>query len=305
MGFGGDISPLETGPDTLGVHSSTMSRAAQGRGGTVGGFDSFPGLQGLAAPADGMGVNAHLPQPRRRRSLRPIGRAPGHYTRQLVLRMRMRALLMIGLFAVFTVLVGRVAGFNHVLFEVAEIGLLCVCFTVTRYVLPVVERYDRGAQGEEYVGAILEELRADGWLVIHDAELERSNVDHIVLGPAGLFTIETKSNPGPISVQRLHGRLIRQVQLQKERVEKLVDAPVEPLLVYSRARVDRPGRRRKGIRVLEAAMVPGFLEEHPRELSDERLAELSERLVAVFADARRSGAARQAPVERIAAAKRA
>jgi len=213
----------------------------------------------------------------------------------------MRALLMIGLFAVFTVLVGRVVGFHHVIFEVAEIGLLCVCFAVTRYVLPVVERYDRGARGEEYVGSILEELRADGWLVIHDAELERSNVDHIVLGPAGLFTIETKSNPGPISVQRLHGRLIRQVQLQKERVEKLVDATAEPLLVYSRAHVDRPGRRRKGIRVLEANMLPGFLEEHPPVLSDEQVAELGERLLATFA-AKSTVAPRPASVERLAAA---
>jgi hypothetical protein len=247
-----------------------------------------------------MSVNAHLPQPGRRRTPRPIGRAPGQYTRQLVRRMRMRALLMIGLFAVFTVVVGRLAGFNHVVFEVSEIALLCVCFTVTRYVLPVVERYDRGAQGEEYVGSILEELRADGWLVIHDAELERSNVDHIVLGPGGLFTIETKSNPGPISVQRLHGRLIRQVHLQQQRVEKLIDAPVEPLLVYSRARVDRPGRRRKGIRVLEAAMLPGFLEEHPRALTDERLAELSERLLTTFGKAA-SHAPRHFRVERLAA----
>jgi hypothetical protein len=199
--------------------------------------------------------------------------------------MRMRALLMIGLFAVFTVVVGRLVGFHHVIFETSEIALLCVCFGVTRYVLPVVERYDRGAQGEEYVGAILEELRSDGWLVIHDAELQNSNVDHIVLGPAGLFTIETKSNPGPISVQRLHGRLIRQVQLQRERVEKLVDATAEPLLVYSRARVDRPGRRRKGIRVLEADMLPGFLEEHPRVLSDEEVAELRQRLQDLFAPA--------------------
>jgi hypothetical protein len=250
-----------------------------------------------------MGVNAHFPQPRRSRRLNPIGRAPGQYTRQLVTRMRMRSLLIIGLFAVFTVLVGRLAGFNHVVFEVSEVALLCVCLLVTRYVLPVVERYDRGAQGEEYVGAILEELRADGWLVIHDAELERSNVDHIVLGPAGLFTIETKSNPGPISVQRLHGRLIRQVQLQKERVEKLVGATAEPLLVYSRARVDRPGRRRKGIRVLEADMLPGFLEEHPRELSDERVAELSERLLDVFTGPASRGH-RPAGVERLAAAAR-
>ncbi len=120
-----------------------------------------------------MRVNAHLPHAHRRRSVPPIGRAPGQYTRALVLRMRMRALLMIGLFAVFTVVVGRLVGFHHVVFEASEIALLCVCFGVTRYVLPVVERYDRGAQGEEYVGAILEELRSDGWLVIHDAELQQ------------------------------------------------------------------------------------------------------------------------------------
>jgi Nuclease-related domain len=247
-----------------------------------------------------MGVNVHLPQ--LRRSPPSTGRAPGQYTRALVRRMRMRALLTLGLFAVFTVLVGRVFGFDHVVFEVAEIALLCVCFAVTRYVLPVVERYDRGAKGEEYVGAILDELRSDGWLVIHDAELQHSNVDHIVLGPAGLFTIETKSNPGPISVQRLHGRLIRQVQLQRERVEALIGEPVEPLLVYSRARVDRPGRRRKGIRVLEADMLPGFLEEHPRALNDARIAELRARLLTTFdvqpGRLRRPRADRLAPASR-------
>lgn len=234
-----------------------------------------------------MCVNAHLPRLSRHRAAPPLGRSPGQYTRALVRRMRMRALLTLGLFAVLTVAVGRVVGFNHVLFEIAEVALLCVCFAVTRYVLPVVERYDRGAKGEEYVGAILEELRSDGWLVIHDAELEQSNVDHIVLGPAGLFTIETKSNPGPIRIQRLHGRLIRQVQLQRARVEKLLDATAEPLLVYSRAEVDRPGRRRKGIRVLEADMLPGFLEEHPRVLDDEEIARLRDRLLQAFPPERR------------------
>ncbi len=247
-----------------------------------------------------MGVNAHFPQLRRHPP--STGRAPGQYTRALVRRMRMRALLTLGLFAVFTVLVGRVFGFDHVVFEIAEVALLCVCFAVTRYVLPVVERYDRGAKGEEYVGSILDELRTDGWLVIHDAELQQSNVDHIVLGPAGLFTIETKSNPGPISVQRLHGRLIRQVQLQRERVEALIGESAEPLLVYSRAHVDRPGRRRKGIRVLEADMLPGFLEEHPRVLSDEQIAEVRARLLATF-DAK-TGRPRRPLADRLAAASR-
>ena len=94
------------------------------------------GYQALGGRADGMSVNAHLPQLPRQRGAAPAGRVPGQYTRALVRRMRMRALLTLGLFAVFTVVVGRVAGFDHVLFEVAEVALLCVCFAVTRYVLP-------------------------------------------------------------------------------------------------------------------------------------------------------------------------
>ena len=41
--------------------------------------------------------------------------------------------------------------------------------------------------------------------MIHDASLGRGNVDHILIGPAGVFTIETKSHPGPVRVSRVHG----------------------------------------------------------------------------------------------------
>ena len=33
-------------------------------------------------------------------------------------------------------------------------------FVISRYVLPLVERRDRGASGEEHVGALLDELPA-------------------------------------------------------------------------------------------------------------------------------------------------
>ena len=67
--------------------------------------------------------------------------------------------------------------------------------------LPLVERHDRGATGEEQVGGLLDALRGNGWHVIHDASLGNGNVDHILIGPAGVFTVETKSHPGPV-----HGR---------------------------------------------------------------------------------------------------
>jgi hypothetical protein len=192
----------------------------------------------------------------------------------------MRCLLTIGLFAIFTGLIGRVFGL-HLEFQAAEVVLLCVCFAVSRWALPLVERYDRGAEGEEYVGQILDELDP-GWFVIHDAHLERSNVDHIVIGPPGLFTIETKSNAGPIRVHRLHGRLIRQAHHEREQVQRVSGIRTEPLVVYSRAEIDRPGHRRKGVRVLPAEMLRGYLDRRAHRLDPDQVREIHRRLVEAF-----------------------
>ncbi len=56
-----------------------------------------------------------------------------------------------------------------------------------------------GFLGERAVGEELNTLLADGWKVFHDVELdehsgqETFNVDHVVVGPGGLFAIETKT----------------------------------------------------------------------------------------------------------------
>ena len=60
-------------------------------------------------------------------------------------------------------------------------------------------------------------LSERGWRVIHDASLGSGNVDHILIGPPGIFTIETKSHPGPVSVGRVHGETLSQAQAQRER----------------------------------------------------------------------------------------
>lgn len=57
-----------------------------------------------------------------------------------------------------------------------------------------------GADGEAHVGAQLEKLaRKDPrWRVLHAVPVgERgSDIDHVVIGPAGVFTINTKNHPG-------------------------------------------------------------------------------------------------------------
>lgn len=206
----------------------------------------------------------------------PTRRTAGQYARATVQRLRMRTLVTLGALAVATALLGRAFGLHDARFLASELTLLISMFVISRYVLPLVERRDRGAQGEEHVGELLNALRGDGWRVIHDASLGRGNIDHILIGPAGVFTIETKSHPGPVRVSRVHGGTLSQAQAQGRALERSTGLRAEPLLVYSRAWVDRPLARRKGVRILPARMLVGYLERHRRTLTRAEIEHASE-----------------------------
>jgi hypothetical protein len=199
----------------------------------------------------------------------PSARAPGQHARALVQRLRLRTLLALGFLAVATALLGRELGLHSALFLASEVALLAAMFVVSRYVLPLLERHDRGATGEEQVGSLLDGLEDHGWQAIHDASFGNGNVDHILIGPAGVFTVETKSHPGPVRVARIHGATFAQAQAQRRAIARATDLPVEALLVYSRAWVDRPLARRRGVRVLPARMLPAYLERHEKTLTPE------------------------------------
>jgi hypothetical protein len=190
----------------------------------------------------------------------------------------MRTLVGLGILAVATAILGRLFGLNDVRFLGAELALLVSMFLITRYVLPLVERRDRGARGEEHVGSLLDEIGGPSWRIIHDASMGRGNIDHIVIGPPGVFTIETKSHPGPVRVGRVHGGTIEQARAQSRAIAAVTGTSVEPLLVFSRAWVDRPMARRKGVRVVPARMLVGHLERRPTVLTREEIGRAHERL---------------------------
>ena len=218
----------------------------------------------------------------------PTRRTPGQYARETVQRLRMRTLVTLGLLAVATALLGRIFGLHDVLFLASEVVLLASIFVISRYVLPLVERRDRGASGEEHVGALLDEMTESGWEVIHDASLGRGNVDHILIGPAGVFTVETKSHGGPIRVGRLHGAVLSQAQAQRKAIERVTGVPVEPLLVFSRAWVDRPLARRKGVRVVPARMLLGYLSRREAVLSRSEIGRAQSLVVTALLESGRS-----------------
>lgn len=53
-----------------------------------------------------------------------------------------------------------------------------------------------GARGEEKVGAALGSLETSGYRVLHDIDTGKGNIDHVVVGPTGVFVIETKATLG-------------------------------------------------------------------------------------------------------------
>lgn len=66
-----------------------------------------------------------------------------------------------------------------------------------------VERFFKGARGEERVAGILQGLPND-YHVFNDFLAEGLHVDHVVVGPAGIFAVETKFWRGRVTLEEGH-----------------------------------------------------------------------------------------------------
>jgi hypothetical protein len=73
-------------------------------------------------------------------------------------------------------------------------GLIAVgCTVVALRKLNQIHKYRRGLLGEQAVAEQLQSLSASGYRVFHDIQKDgKGNIDHAVVGPAGVFAIETK-----------------------------------------------------------------------------------------------------------------
>lgn len=73
-----------------------------------------------------------------------------------------------------------------------------------------VERFFKGARGEEKVAGVLASL-PDAYHVFNDFAAGRAHVDHVVVGPGGVFSVETKTWRGAVTVE--DGRILLNGQL--------------------------------------------------------------------------------------------
>lgn len=76
---------------------------------------------------------------------------------------------------------------------------LLACVYRLRRIRAEVRQLRLGLLGEKSVGQALEALRDRGYRVIHDIPGDGYNIDHVLIGPTGVYAIETKTRMKPTS----------------------------------------------------------------------------------------------------------
>jgi hypothetical protein len=192
---------------------------------------------------------------------------------------RWRWLLYLGVGAVVVIGVAWIALGGHGPLLIG-IGLATVLALIVgmKTIEPRAERWERGAAGERKVGATLESFGPD-WHVLHDIYLGRGNIDHIVVGPGGVYTVETKSHRGRISVDHVYDKMLGQAYAEKKLLEQVSGLKVEAMLVFSDAYlVGSVPAHRRGVTVLPERMLAGYFGRRRPKLTPEEAAEIAARL---------------------------
>lgn len=186
-------------------------------------------------------------------------RRPAQYGREVVRRILVRflfALALLGGLPAFLFLV--VGAPSYIVAPLAVIAIATMLWA-DRRVDRVLTWRVQGAVGEERVAAILDDLRVEGWSTLHDVATGRGNVDHVVVGPGGLFTVETKSRRGRVKVDRIEERWLKQAYAQRKHLERATGRHADCLLVFSDAYLSVPISRQRGVVVLPARLLASYL----------------------------------------------
>lgn len=152
-----------------------------------------------------------------------------------------------------------------------------------------------GYDGEKAVAEALEDLKSGGFHVIHDIPGDSFNVDHVVVGPTGVFVIETKArsnDEGPGARVDYDGQTIRvagfvpdrdpikQVRALSDFVRKLIkdklglEVQIQRVVVFPGWFVNEP-RPTPEVWVLNETRLLGYIRNERNELSPERILTVS------------------------------
>ena len=81
-------------------------------------------------------------------------------------------------------------------------GMVVAMFVIARMSPPAwIENWQDGAIGEQWTGRTLRKLESQGWRIFHDLAASHGNIDHVVVGPGGVFLLDSKRWKGSITVE--------------------------------------------------------------------------------------------------------
>ena len=93
-------------------------------------------------------------------------------------------------------------------------GALVSLYVFVRDDVPAwIERYLHGGLGERRTAKALSSLHSRGYVVRHDLQRGRGNWDHIVVGPGGVFLIDSKVLGGAVGVDGDRVHVIRGTEM--------------------------------------------------------------------------------------------
>ena len=93
------------------------------------------------------------------------------------------------------------ARFGAVLYVVTGIGF--IVFAVYKIIqkIKLKRLYQLGFEAETAIGQELNLLMRHGFYVFHDFPAKDFNIDHVLVGPQGIFAVETKGRAKPVSAK--------------------------------------------------------------------------------------------------------
>jgi hypothetical protein len=155
---------------------------------------------------------------------------------------------------------------------------------------PDAVAWRRGAAGERRTARLLGPLERYGWAVLHDLAIPgtRANLDHLVIGPGGVFVIDSKQYRGRLQLDpsgRLwHGRYLltptlQAVSFEADQAAVVLPDPglaVVPIVAVHGAQVPWGKVVVDGVPVVAARRLPSMLRELPAVLGPERVADLAD-----------------------------
>lgn len=155
------------------------------------------------------------------------------------------------------------------------------------------ERWLRGAAGERATAQILQSLPPRRWAVFHDLAVpgSRANIDHLVVGPTGVWVVDSKTTRGRVRFGwrsvRLGSRKLDPAvtRWEAEVVADRLGVPVRPIISVHGHGGRRRGGRAGRTRVVPATGLKPALKRGRRHLTRPEVAELADRVALVFGPA--------------------